>query len=350
MGGMLMHADAFDEAARWLALDPEAAPHQRNEADEYLAWMDLHRGRFDRVLTRMGADPDAVMTGDQPDVSIGLRRSVSALALFHLDRLEHARRELESIPTIAGSPPAALMAKAILAEAAGGPSEALPLVERIVAVCLEFRHRPQMRIWGPELARLAMAAGDKATAARAADALRDAASVTGVRSVHAAALAARGIVESDATRLAEAVAAFDVGPRALAAAQTAEALAIVQLRPGGSRDGAISALRDARERYARIDAERDVRRVNRALAELGIRTGRSGPRHRAGAGWAALSRTERTVAALVAEGLSNTEIAERLVVSRRTVESHVAHILAKLDLRSRAAVSRALASDRTGRA
>jgi DNA-binding NarL/FixJ family response regulator len=226
----------------------------------------------------------------------------------------------------------------------------LPLVERIVALCLEFRHRPQLRIWGPEMARLAMAAGDRATAARAADALHDAASVTGVRSVHAAALAARGIVDSDAGTLTEAVDAFDEGPRVLAAAQAAEALALVLLRPGESRDDAITALRDARERYARIDAERDVRRMNRALAELGVRTGRSGPRHRAGAGWAALSRTERTVAALVAEGLSNTEIAERLVVSRRTVESHVAHILLKLDLRSRAGVSRALASERTARA
>ncbi|MEV0276623.1 LuxR C-terminal-related transcriptional regulator [Streptomyces sp. NPDC050610] len=52
----------------------------------------------------------------------------------------------------------------------------------------------------------------------------------------------------------------------------------------------------------------------------------------------ALTRREREVAGLVAEGLTNREIAERLVISRRTVDAHVEHILAKLGYSSRAQI------------
>jgi DNA-binding NarL/FixJ family response regulator len=45
-----------------------------------------------------------------------------------------------------------------------------------------------------------------------------------------------------------------------------------------------------------------------------------------------LSERERDVLALMAEGLNNAGIADRLVLSPRTVEAHVAHVLAKLDI------------------
>ena len=47
---------------------------------------------------------------------------------------------------------------------------------------------------------------------------------------------------------------------------------------------------------------------------------------------ARLSERERQVLALMAEGLSNTAIADRFVLSARTIEAHVGHLLAKLDI------------------
>lgn len=60
-----------------------------------------------------------------------------------------------------------------------------------------------------------------------------------------------------------------------------------------------------------------------------------GERRRAATGWKSLTPAEREVVSLVGEGLSNKDIAARLFVSPRTVQTHLTHVYTKLDLNSR---------------
>ncbi len=64
---------------------------------------------------------------------------------------------------------------------------------------------------------------------------------------------------------------------------------------------------------------------------------------RARSGWGSLTRSERRVVELVGDGLSNAQIAERLSISRRTVESHLYHVYPKLGLSSRLEVAVSIA-------
>ncbi|MGH3055653.1 MAG: LuxR C-terminal-related transcriptional regulator, partial [Gaiellaceae bacterium] len=77
-----------------------------------------------------------------------------------------------------------------------------------------------------------------------------------------------------------------------------------------------------------------------AFASLGARSGESASRLLLGdAGASPLTRRERQVLALVAAGQSNRGIAEQLVVSEHTVHRHVANILRKLAVPTRAAAA-----------
>jgi DNA-binding CsgD family transcriptional regulator len=82
------------------------------------------------------------------------------------------------------------------------------------------------------------------------------------------------------------------------------------------------------------------------LRAAGIRRGRRGARGRPQIGWHSLTPTERTVIGLVAEGLSNPRIGDRLFISRRTVQTHLAHVFAKLDITSRAQLAAAVTQHR----
>jgi DNA-binding CsgD family transcriptional regulator len=68
-----------------------------------------------------------------------------------------------------------------------------------------------------------------------------------------------------------------------------------------------------------------------------------GTRDRPAGGWESLTPTEARVAELVADGLTNPAIAERMFVSTATVKTHVGHIFKKIDVHNRAELAVAAA-------
>jgi DNA-binding NarL/FixJ family response regulator len=83
--------------------------------------------------------------------------------------------------------------------------------------------------------------------------------------------------------------------------------------------------------FEALGAARDADAAAALLRSLGVRAARSRRKEAA-----TLSRREREVLELLGEGLSNRELAERLFLTRKTVEHHVRGVLTKLGLRSRA--------------
>jgi DNA-binding CsgD family transcriptional regulator len=95
-----------------------------------------------------------------------------------------------------------------------------------------------------------------------------------------------------------------------------------------------ASLAEAIEIARRLGAEPLTKRVTGRLRELGLRVP-ARPREATRANPAGLTARQLEVLALLGEGLTNAEIAERLVVSQRTAEHHVAAVLTKLGASSR---------------
>jgi DNA-binding CsgD family transcriptional regulator len=94
-----------------------------------------------------------------------------------------------------------------------------------------------------------------------------------------------------------------------------------------------SAIAEGRAALATLDglgARGEADAVAALLRSLGARVARRAP---AGAGM--LTKRELEVLALLGEGISNRQIGERLFITRKTVEHHVASVLAKLGLSGR---------------
>jgi DNA-binding CsgD family transcriptional regulator len=187
------------------------------------------------------------------------------------------------------------------------------------------------------LTALAMAAGDRERAAAAAmTASRLVEALPSVPSLLAADLGCRGLLSGDAELLDAAVDAASRASRPIGWADLCERAAADHVRAGAT-SRAVELLDGAAGAYRAAGADRDTARVLAALRRLGVRRRTAAPAGRPGL--ALLTPTETEVARLVAEGLTNRAIGERMYISPHTVDTHLRHIFAKLSVTSRAALA-----------
>ena len=223
-----------------------------------------------------------------------------------------------------------------LAVARCGPRQAADLVgavcDRLIAHRRLLVDEPGAAAW---LVRATLAVGDR----RRAEAVAACAELLAIGnpdfpSLAAVASHARGVLRADVESLRNAAAGHrDPWARASAHEDAGVALADV-----GRQADSRAALDDALAIYARMGAGRDHARVCQRLSDL--------HRHRGGhdasavSGWASLTNSERRVAHVVAEGLTNANAAERLFLSRYTIDFHLRQIFRKLGIRSRVGLTR----------
>jgi DNA-binding CsgD family transcriptional regulator len=150
--------------------------------------------------------------------------------------------------------------------------------------------------------------------------------------------ARRGLVERDPDAMLEAVELARRGHRILDHAGTCEDAAAVFGAQGRLADAHVL-LAEALDLYDTIGADWYAARGNANLRAFGARRGSRGTRGRAVTGWDSLTKSERSVAELVAEGLTNRAVGKRLFISPHTVNSHLRHSFQKLDVSTRAALA-----------
>jgi len=226
-------------------------------------------------------------------------------------------------------------ARQVLATIALGRRD-LALAEDRVRLCLEAEDQSDPAC-APLLALLAdvqIARGRHGPAERTLDSLDELAGQSGDDRARACAELATGRVrsaEGDARASSHLQAALE-GFSALDLPLEAGRAQLELARAVGPRapEAAVAEARLALATFERLGAVRDADEAGDLLRRLGA-GGRAWPRRQG-----ELTRRETEVLSLLVAGCSNAEIGERLYISRRTAEHHVASILSKLGLRSRA--------------
>ncbi len=297
------YAGRFDEAIAELEAAAAVVDDTGNLnfvlfAESMLARIAIRRGDLDAASAYLGA---------------GITRLTSGGSLFGADWLLDAQTQYLA--------------------ATGDHDAALNVAELTWSQTESLRFFYGYRERGIVAIRLAMAGGRRDFAEVVAESFEEGGRRCPTVSSEAIAGHARGLVDGDPDQLVDAAVQLGDTPLVLAFASCCEDAAAA-LATTDRNDDAIALLDKALAIHVTAGATADVERVEAARGHLGAKARRVRTA-RPAFGWESLTPTELVVSELVASGLTNPEIGSRLYVSRRTVESHLAHIFRKLDFVSR---------------
>jgi DNA-binding CsgD family transcriptional regulator len=306
----------------------------------FLAFERFIAGEWDDAIAELEASLElAEEIGET--YSRGYAYGVLSLISLHRNDLSRAQQTASAAARdLAGWSPGyrtswAAWPHALILEADGEPGRALAGLADNWDRCTSAGLALEYPAVGADLIRLALTAGDLARATDTSALVAELASGNDLPWMTGAALRCQGLVQDDAEILSAAAVAYSRGARPLGLALASEDAGTTFARQG-HLDRGRPLIDQAIGIYERLGATRDLARAEATLRAAGIRRGRRGARGRPQIGWPSLTPTERTVTDLVAEGLSNPQIGERMYISHRTVQTHLAHIFAKLDISSRA--------------
>jgi predicted ATPase/DNA-binding CsgD family transcriptional regulator len=306
------------------------------------------RGEHDDA-ERNGEESIAVAAGTDSPLLLGFSLSFAGRAALDAGRLVEARSRFEQalgLPSQAGNAGNVAIALLGLSEVtwvAGDESGAAQLLKEALATAEESGDRLVLAGALLGAAHRARSHGDAAAAEQLAhSALDHGASINHPPSVSTALEVLAGLAIEDgrfeyAARLCGAAARLrrEVGCRSSVSQRGAGDLDLARLRATLTAEE----LDAAWNQGERLSPEEVCGYAQRGR----------GPRRRPASGLASLSPAEREVMHLASLGLTNAEIGEHLFISARTVQTHMAHIFAKLGVTSRRQLVQAAAGQTPGR-
>ncbi|HEV2241007.1 MAG TPA: LuxR C-terminal-related transcriptional regulator, partial [Streptosporangiaceae bacterium] len=339
LGDLDRYEEAFAAAGQARHLAGQAGVVIRQiQAHSALGQLFLDTGRWADAMTEVEALREDLKEPMAACCDLG----IAAVICFHRGEIAAARRHLAAaVPQaerignrvigplalarsldreLAGALPEAL---AVLTAGFSGDTEELDEIEELLA----------------DAVRLATTTGDLGTAQTLAGQAAALAADSEIPHRQANALYCRSLLDHDASGLLAAADRYGDAGWPLLRAKALEAAAGEFVR-AGDRDQARAAFVRAVEIYASLGAASDVARLQARFRAHGIRRGPRAKHRQARSGWDSLTPAETKIAELVGGGLSNPEIAAKLLLSRRTVATHVSHILKKLDVHSRIDIAR----------